>query len=52
MDYLQKWCDDRFVQQHHLTKAIDDLGEEVAQDINTFESLIKNEAEKIVALSQ
>ena len=40
------------MQQFQLTKAIDDLGEEVAQDINSFEQMIKGEGEKIVGLSQ
>jgi hypothetical protein len=40
------------VQHFQLTKAIDDLGEEVAQDINSFEQMIKGEGEKIVGLSQ
>lgn len=40
------------MQHFQLTKAIDDLGEEVAQDINSFEQMIKGEGEKIVGLSQ
>lgn len=35
-----------------LTKSIDSLGEEVAQDINSFEQLIKTESEKIMGLNQ
>ena len=51
VEYLQKWVEDRFIQQTQLTKAIDSLGEEVAQDINAFEQMIKVEADKIGALS-
>lgn len=40
------------MQHFQLTKAIDDLGEEVAQDINSFEQMIKGEGEKIVGLYQ
>jgi hypothetical protein len=30
VEYLQKWSEDRFVSQSQMSKAIDDLGEEVA----------------------
>lgn len=52
VEFLQKWVEDRFIQQTQLTKAIDSLGEEVASDINAFEQSFKVEGEKIIALSQ
>ena len=38
-------------QTSQLTKSIDNLGEEVAQDINSFEQMIKAESDKIMALN-
>jgi hypothetical protein len=52
VEFLQKWVEDRFIQQTQLTKAIDSLGEEVASDINAFEQSFKVEGEKIIALGQ
>ena len=59
VDYLQKWAEDRFTKHADLSKAIDTLGEEVAEDINAFEQMIKQEGgqgqdkdEKWIGLSQ
>jgi hypothetical protein len=51
-DYLQKWCDDKFALQEEVNRAVDNLGEEIASDINGFEQLLKQEAERITVLAQ
>jgi hypothetical protein len=47
--------EDRFTKHSDLSKAIDTLGEEVAEDINSFEQIIKKESgdkdEKWIGLS-
>lgn len=55
VEYLQKWTEDRFTKHADLSKAIDTLGEEVAEDINAFEQMIKQDEggkdEKWIGLS-
>ena len=52
IENLLQHIESKFAKKSALTASIDNLGEEIASDINSFESQLRLEADRVASMAQ
>ena len=52
IENLLQHIESKFAKKSALTASIDNLGEEIASDINSFESQLRLESDRVASMSQ